>query len=212
MNMLYDELKTWWELPALLLSLSLPVSLFLLLEILRHGWKELKRGTCDTISWFWLIVMIHMMITNKHGFLGRCLSLCARDTISGLWLFDWWHLSSEEAFNYFVNKFQDRALLFPCRANYDCRRTIYGGFSFIFIIEKLSLHGTWQYFFSSDWQWSDDTHHENKKGQSDRQVQKGNRSVVQVRCGARACALIADLSNKKIERDASIWLKQVLFG
>ena len=157
-------------------------------------------------------VMIHTMITNKHGFLGRCLSLCARDTISGLWLFDWWHLSSEEAFNYFVNKFQDRALLFPCRANYDCRRTIYGGFSFIFIIEKLSLHGTWQYFFSSDWQWSDDTHHENKKGQSDRQVQKGNRSVVQVRCGARACALIADLSNKKIERDASIWLKQVLFG
>ena len=212
MNMLYDELKTWWELPALLLFLSLPVSLFLLLEILRHGWKELKRGTCDTISWFWLIVMIHMMITNKHGFLGRCLSLCARDTISGLWLFDWWHLSSEEAFNYFVNKFQDRALLFPCRANYDCRRTIYGGFSFIFIIKKLSLHGTWQFFFSSDWQWSDDTHHENKKGQSDRQVQKGNRSVVQVRRGARACALIADLSNKKIERDASIWLKQFLFG
>jgi len=212
MNMLYDELKTWWELPALLLFLSLPVSFFLLLEILRHGWKELKRGTCDTISWFWLIVMIHMMITNKHGFLGRCLSLCARDTISWLWLFDWWHLSSEEAFNYFVNKFQDRALLFPCRANYDCRRTFYGGFSFIFIIEKLSLHGTWQYFFSSDWQWSDDTHHEYKKGQSDRQVQKGNRSVVQVRRGARACALIADLSNKKIERDASIWLKQVLFG
>jgi hypothetical protein len=119
-------------------------------------------------------------------------------------LIDWWHLSSEEALNYFVNKFQDRALLFPCRANYDGRRTIYGGFSFIFIMEKLSLHGTWQYiFFCSDWQWSDDTHHENKKGQSDRQVQKGNRSVVQVRRGARACALIADLSNKKIERDAS---------
>jgi len=62
-------------------------------------------------------------------------------------LIDWWHLSSEEALNYFVNKFQDRALLFPCRANYDCWRTIYGGFSFIFIMEKLSLHGTWQYFF-----------------------------------------------------------------
>jgi hypothetical protein len=68
------------------------------------------------------------------------------------------------------------------------------GFSligYLYMIDKIScLELDNIYFFGSDWQWSDDSHHENKKGQSDRQVQKGDRSEI---WGARACALIADL-------------------
>lgn len=57
---------------------------------------------------------------------------------------------------------------------------------FVNIIDvSLELDGNFC-LFCSDWQWSDDTHHENKEGQSDRQVQEGDRSLVQVTRGARA--------------------------
>jgi len=51
-----------------------------------------------------------------------------------------WRLSvkSEEALNYFANKFQDRTLLFPHRPYHDCGRTIYSKYSLIFILKKLS--------------------------------------------------------------------------
>ena len=63
--------------------------------------------------------------------------------------------------------------------------------------------------FCSDWQRTDDTHHENKTGQSDRKIPNRDRSVVQVRYGVLVRVSADSNCDKKlrgyIENDASIW-------
>lgn len=148
----------------------------------RNNWrKELKRGTRN--------INIKFIKKNEHGFLGRRLSLCARDAAVPwfFWLFDIW-CHQRKCLIILLMRFRTAHCSFRVGPILVVDEPFTVGFApiiFVNIIDVcLELDGNFC-LFCSDWQWSDDTHHENKKGQSDRQVQEGDRSLVQVRRGVQ---------------------------
>ena len=124
-----------------------------------------------------------------------------------IWCMIW--VKSEEALNDFANKFQDRTccsfrigpiMIVDEPFTVSSRSYLY---SRSYLACKLDI------IFCSDWQWTDDTHHENKTGQSDSKIPNRDGIVVRVRHGVSVRVSADSNCNMKLRlisiSDYSLW-------